>query len=147
MQLHYEPITLDLSTPFRIAHGTSYARHNVLVTISDGQHVGRGEAAPVRQHHGRRKASWTTWRVSPWAMTPSRWKTSCRRCRPAPRRRARPSTWPSTTWWRKSWGCPSPAPGLNPARAPQTSFTISIGSPEEVADKARRRAGGSPSSS
>ena len=51
MQLHYEPITLDLAAPFRIAHGTSFARHNVLVSISDGEHVGRGEAAPVRQHH------------------------------------------------------------------------------------------------
>lgn len=51
MRLEYEPITLNLETPFRIAHGTSVARHNVLVRIGDGEHEGLGEAAPVRQHH------------------------------------------------------------------------------------------------
>jgi L-alanine-DL-glutamate epimerase-like enolase superfamily enzyme len=51
MDLHFEPITLTLRTPFRIAHGSSNARNNVLVRISDGQHEGIGEAAPVRQHH------------------------------------------------------------------------------------------------
>jgi hypothetical protein len=40
MYLSYEPITLNLETPFRIAHGTSQARHNVLVRIGDGQHEG-----------------------------------------------------------------------------------------------------------
>lgn len=51
MHLEFEPITLNLETPFRIAHGTSTERHNVLVRISDGEHEGLGEAAPVRQHH------------------------------------------------------------------------------------------------
>lgn len=51
MHLKFEPITLNLETPFRIAHGTSTERHNVLVRISDGEHEGLGEAAPVRQHH------------------------------------------------------------------------------------------------
>jgi L-alanine-DL-glutamate epimerase-like enolase superfamily enzyme len=51
MHIEVEPITLELETPFRIAHGTSLARHNVLVRISDGEHEGLGEAAPVRQHH------------------------------------------------------------------------------------------------
>jgi len=36
-----EPITLDLAIPFSIAHGTSTARHNVLVHLGDGI----GEAA------------------------------------------------------------------------------------------------------
>jgi L-alanine-DL-glutamate epimerase-like enolase superfamily enzyme len=51
MHIEVEPITLDLETPFRIAHGTSLARHNVLVRIGDGEFEGIGEAAPVRQHH------------------------------------------------------------------------------------------------
>lgn len=51
MELTYEPITLSLKTPFRIAHGTSETRHNVLVRIRAGHHVGLGEAAPVKQHH------------------------------------------------------------------------------------------------
>lgn len=51
MHIEIEPITLTLEKPFRIAHGTSLARHNVLVRIGDGEHEGLGEAAPVRQHH------------------------------------------------------------------------------------------------
>lgn len=44
MRLTVEPITLNLKTPFRIAHGTSAARHNVLVHLDDG--VGEGALAP-----------------------------------------------------------------------------------------------------
>ncbi|MGD8902212.1 MAG: dipeptide epimerase [Anaerolineae bacterium] len=51
MKITSEPISLNLETPFRIAHGTSLARHNVLVRITSGEHYGLGEAAPVRQHH------------------------------------------------------------------------------------------------
>jgi L-alanine-DL-glutamate epimerase-like enolase superfamily enzyme len=51
LKIESEPISLNLETPFRIAHGTSLARHNVLVRITSGEHYGLGEAAPVRQHH------------------------------------------------------------------------------------------------
>jgi L-alanine-DL-glutamate epimerase-like enolase superfamily enzyme len=51
MRLSYEPITLNLVQPFRIAHGTSTARRNVLVRIGYEGNLGVGEAAPVRQHH------------------------------------------------------------------------------------------------
>jgi L-alanine-DL-glutamate epimerase-like enolase superfamily enzyme len=44
MQLTVEPITLNLKTPFRIAHGTSTARHSVLVHLGDG--VGEGALMP-----------------------------------------------------------------------------------------------------
>ena len=43
MKLHWEPITLDLKTTFRVAHGASDQRHNVLVYLEDGV----GEAATV----------------------------------------------------------------------------------------------------
>ncbi len=36
MNIHAEPIRLELSTPFRIAHGTSTSRENVIVHIDDG---------------------------------------------------------------------------------------------------------------
>ena len=47
MKLSWKPVTLDLRTPFRIAHSVSYQRHNVVVQIGDGL----GEAAAVA-HHG-----------------------------------------------------------------------------------------------
>lgn len=46
--LTVEPITLKLKTPFRIAHGTSTARHNVLVHLGDG--VGEGSVMPYYAH-------------------------------------------------------------------------------------------------
>ena len=50
MELSWEPITLELRTPFKIAHGTSVVRKNVLVRIRAGEYEGMGEAAPVVQH-------------------------------------------------------------------------------------------------
>jgi len=51
MRFEIEAITLHLETPFRIAHGTSFARHNVLVHLGDGV----GEGAPV-SHYGYSQA-------------------------------------------------------------------------------------------
>jgi L-alanine-DL-glutamate epimerase-like enolase superfamily enzyme len=44
MSIRVEPITLQLATPFRIAHGTSTVRHNLLVHV--GQGVGEGAMPP-----------------------------------------------------------------------------------------------------
>jgi len=46
MKMSWEPITLDLVRPFNIAHGVSLARHNVFVRIEGGL----GEAAAVSYH-------------------------------------------------------------------------------------------------
>ena len=43
MKLHWEPLTLDLKTTFRVAHGAFDQRFNVLVHLDDGI----GEAAAV----------------------------------------------------------------------------------------------------
>ncbi len=48
MKITVEPITLQLRTPFRIAHGTSTARHNLLVHTGDG--VGEGAMPPYYGH-------------------------------------------------------------------------------------------------
>jgi L-alanine-DL-glutamate epimerase-like enolase superfamily enzyme len=44
MNLDWEPITLDLITTFRIAHGASEQRHNVLVHLDEG--IGEGAGVP-----------------------------------------------------------------------------------------------------
>ena len=44
MELHWEPITLELKTTFRVAHGASDQRHNVLVYLDNG--VGEAAAVP-----------------------------------------------------------------------------------------------------
>jgi L-alanine-DL-glutamate epimerase-like enolase superfamily enzyme len=40
-----------LDKPFRIARGTSTDAHVVVVTVSDGQHTGRGEAVPISRYN------------------------------------------------------------------------------------------------
>ena len=51
MTLEFDKIRLILKNPFKIAHGSSEFRDNVIVRISDGDFFGIGEAAPVKQHH------------------------------------------------------------------------------------------------
>ena len=46
MQLSWEPLPLDLRTTFRIAHGASDRRDNVLVRLDEGL----GEEAAVAYH-------------------------------------------------------------------------------------------------
>jgi L-Ala-D/L-Glu epimerase len=50
MKLSWEPITLDLRTTFRIAHGASDQRFNVVSRLTNGEYYGRGEAAAVAYH-------------------------------------------------------------------------------------------------
>jgi L-Ala-D/L-Glu epimerase len=40
-----------LDRPFRIARGTSTEARVVVVTVSDGQYTGRGEAVPISRYH------------------------------------------------------------------------------------------------
>jgi L-Ala-D/L-Glu epimerase len=44
MKLHWEPYSLELKTTFRVAHGASTQRHNVLVYLDEG--VGEAAAVP-----------------------------------------------------------------------------------------------------
>jgi L-Ala-D/L-Glu epimerase len=43
--------TWPLSKPFRIARGTRNEARVVVVTATDGQHTGRGEAVPIARYH------------------------------------------------------------------------------------------------
>ena len=56
MNLAIHPITLQLRTTFRIAHGASDTRDNVLIQLGDGW----GEAAPV-SYHGESAAQVIAW--------------------------------------------------------------------------------------
>ena len=56
MQLELHPITLRLRTTFRIAHGASDTRDNLLIRLGEGW----GEAAPVA-YHGESAAQVAAW--------------------------------------------------------------------------------------
>ncbi len=142
MQLWYEPITLNLKSPFRIAHGTSTARHNVLVRIGDGPHEGLGEAAPVRQHHETqaRVLDYLA-AVPPLGDDPFQLE-GILAALPAGSQAARAAL---DIALHDLIGKKLDIPlyrmfGLNPTSAPPTSYTLSIGTAEEVRAKAREAA-------
>lgn len=138
MELGYEPITLNLETPFRIAHGTSVARHNVLVRLGDGEWEGLGEAAPVRQHRETQAgvldylASLPSLGDDPFQME------EILAALPPGSQAARAAVDIALhDLVGQKLGMPIyRLLGLNPMSAPQTSFTIGIGAAEEVQSKA-----------
>ena len=146
MNLSYEPITLNLETPFRIAHGTSHARHNVLVRIRSGGYEGVGEAAPVRQHHETQDSV-----LAYLAALPQDWTRladplmleEILAALPLGSQAARAAIDVALhDLAGKILGLPLYRfLGLNPDRAPQTSITIGIGSEDEVRANARSAAG------
>ena len=142
MRLSYEPITLELETPFRIAHGTSVARHNVLVSISDGEYVGLGEAAPVRQHDETQAGVLEALGALPPLGDDPFQVDEILASLPSGSQAARTAVDVALhDLMGKKLGVPLYRLfGLNPLSTPETSFTISIGSEEEVQAKARAAA-------
>jgi len=139
MHIEVEPITLNLETPFRIAHGTSVARHNVLVRIGDGEHEGLGEAAPVRQHH-ETQAGVLAYLASLPALNENPFHLEeLLAALPSGSQSARAAIDIALhDLLGKKLGIPLYRLfGLNPESSPPTSMTISIGTAEEVQGWAR----------
>jgi len=135
MKLHWEPITLDLRTTFRIAHGASDQRHNVLVYLDEG--VGEAPAVP---YYGETQQGIIEYLKSlpnlgddPFDMDAVLAK------RPAGLRAARAAIDVALhDLWGKKLGQPLyKLFGLNPARIPSTSFTIGLDEPEIMAEQAK----------
>jgi len=141
MDLHYEPITLELEVPFRIAHGTSTARHNVLVRLRDGQHEGWGEAAPVIQHHETQAGVMEYLAGMSLPDDPFLIEEIVAGLPPgSPAARASIDIALHDLLGRKLGQPLYRLWGLNPASAPETSYTIGLGSVEEVQSWARAAA-------
>jgi L-alanine-DL-glutamate epimerase-like enolase superfamily enzyme len=138
MHLRCDPITLTLETPFRIAHGTSVARRNVLVRISDGRYEGFGEAAPVRQHHETQQGVLDCLAALPQLLGDPFLVEDILASLPAGSQAARAAV---DVALHDLLGKMLDQPlyrlfGLNPAHTPETSFTIGLGTVEEVREKA-----------
>ncbi len=142
MQLQYESITLELETPFRIAHGTSVARHNVLVRVGDGQYEGLGEAAPVRQHHETQASVLAYLERLPDLPDDPFLLEDILAGLPRGSQAARAALDIALhDLVGRKLGVPLYRLfGLDPARAPETSFTIGLGTVEEVQAKVRAAA-------
>ena len=138
MKLSYEPITLDLEIPFRIAHGVSSARHNVLVRIGDGEMEGMGEAAPVRQHHETQTSVLDYLAaLAPIPDDPLALEEILTGLPPGSQAARAANDIALHDLVGRRLGLPLYRLwGLNPAQAPETSFTIGLGPVEEVRDRA-----------
>ena len=146
MYLQYEPIALTLKTPFRIAHGSSDVRHNVLVRIGDGEHEGLGEAAPVRQHHETQASVLEYLQALAPCWPPSSDPFLLEDLLAALPDGSQAGKAAVDMALHDLVGKKLGEPlyqllGLNPKRAPETSLTIGLGSVEEVQTKAREAAG------
>jgi L-alanine-DL-glutamate epimerase-like enolase superfamily enzyme len=142
MNLHYEPITLELTTPFRIAHGTSVARYNVLVRLDDGKYEGLGEAAPVLQHHETQQGVLDYLSaLPPLSDDPFLLEDTIGALPPGSQAARTAVDLALHDLAGKRLGQPLfRLFGLNPDRAPETSFTIGLGTVDEVREQARTAA-------
>ena len=135
MKLHWEPLSLELKTTFRVAHGPSTHRYNVLVYLDDGV----GEAATV-PYYGETQEGIIEYLKSmpdlgddPFDLDGTLAK------RPAGSRAARAAIDEALhDLWGKKLGQPLyRLLGLNPDRVPLTCFTIAIEEPEVMAEQAK----------
>jgi L-alanine-DL-glutamate epimerase-like enolase superfamily enzyme len=137
LQLTIEPLTLDLRTTFRIAHGASDQRHNVLTHLEEG--VGEGAAVP---YYGETQAGIMAYlerAAGVLGEDPFLIEELLNRL-PAGSPAARAAV---DIALHDLWGQRLGQPlyrlfGLNPQTLPLTSFTIAIDTPEMMAERARQ---------
>jgi L-alanine-DL-glutamate epimerase-like enolase superfamily enzyme len=134
MKLTWEPVALDLKTTFRVAHGASDQRFNVLVYLDDG--VGEAAAVP---YYGETQAGIIEYlkSVPDLGDDPFDMETILAK-RPAGSRAARAAIDVALhDLWGKKLGQPLyKLLGLNSHNLPLTSFTIGLDEPAIMAEQA-----------
>lgn len=135
MKLHWEPITLELKTTFRVAHGASDQRHNVLVYLDDGV----GEAAAVPYYGETQEGIIEYLKSVPDLGDDLFDMDNVLARRPAGSRAARSAIDEALhDLWGKKLGQPLyKLFGLNPQNIPLTSFTIGMDDPRVMAEQAK----------
>jgi len=138
MNLHWEPITLDLKTTFRVAHGASDQRHNVLVYLDDGV----GEAAAVPYYGETQQGIIEYLKSVPELGDDPFDMDAVLSRRPAGSRAARSAIDEALhdLWGRKLGQPLYKLFGLNPDRLPLTSFTIGMDETHVMAEQAQESA-------
>lgn len=145
MKLSMKPITLNLKTTFRIAHGASDQRFNVIISLQQGDLVGYGEAAAVA-YHGETQEGIMAYleklrgtQADPGQLDDPFLLEEYLTKLPAGSNAARAALDIALhDLLGKTIGQPLYRIfGLNPEKLPQTSFTIAIDHPETMAERAR----------
>lgn len=136
-----EPVTIDLRTTFRIAHGASDQRHNVISHLTDRESglQGIGEGAAVA-YHGESQAGILAYLEEAASLMPDSpfLIEDTLNCLPPGSQAARAAIDIALhDLWGKRLGQPLyRLLGLDPAKAPQTSYTIAIDEPAVMAKRA-----------
>ncbi len=144
MKLSWYPITLDLKTTFRIAHGASDQRHSVVVSMEFGECIGWGEAAVVAYHGETQSgvmdylANLAGTRADPALIDNPYMIEEYLTKLPDGSRAARAAL---DVAFHDVWGQSIGQPlyrlfGLNPNSVPMTSFTIAMDEPSIMAERA-----------
>jgi len=133
LKITWQPITLNLKNVFRIAHGASAQRHNVIVRVEEGL----GEAAAV-SYHGETPEGIMAWLQSVQLDGDPLHLIDLLEQVPAGDRAGRAAVDMALhDLWGKRLGQPLyRLLGLNPAKAPRTSFTIAMDEPGAMAARA-----------
>lgn len=139
MKLFCKPMTLDLRRTFRVAHGASDQRNNVLVCVEQDGLVGYGEAAAVF-YYGDTQESLMAYLDSlpPLGEDPFALEDVLKHLPDGSRAAQAGVDIALHDLWGKLVGQPLYRLfGLARGPLPQTSFTIGIDTPEEMARTAR----------
>lgn len=135
MKLHWEPLILELKTTFRVAHGASDQRYNVLVYLDDG--VGEAAAVP---YYGETQQGIIDYLEDLPDLGDDPFDLDAILARRPPGSRAARSAIDEALHdlWGKKLGQPLyKLFGLNPNHLPLTSFTIGMDEPEVMAEQAK----------
>ncbi len=134
MKLTWEPLTLDLHVPFRVAHGASRQRFNLLIHLDEG--VGEAPAVP---YYGETPEGIITYLKSVPDLGDGMDLEAALARRPPGSLAARAALDGAL---HDLWGHRLGQPlyrlwGLNPEKIPPTSFTIGLDEPSVMAAQAR----------
>jgi L-alanine-DL-glutamate epimerase-like enolase superfamily enzyme len=139
MKLSVHPLTLNLRTTFRVSHGASDQRHNVLAKIEHDGLTGYGEAAAV-PYYGDTQESLSAYLNSlpPLGDDPFALENILNALPDGAHAAQAAVDIALHDLWGKMLGQPLYRLfGLTPASLPPTSFTISIDTPEVMAARVK----------
>jgi L-alanine-DL-glutamate epimerase-like enolase superfamily enzyme len=141
--IRHRPLDLRLRHTFRIARGASDVRENLLVEVEHEGRVGLGEAAPIRRYgEDRASAAAAVAAMAARIAEPRAFSLAAGEAAVPGQRAAEAAVDMALhDLAGRRLGVPLFALlGLDRSRAPETSFTIGLDTPEKVAGKVREAA-------
>ena len=137
LQLSCEPVTLDLKTTFRIAHGASDQRHNVIAHLDEG--IGEGAVVPYYGDTQAEIIAYLDQAACSLGSDPFLIEDILNRLPPGSLAARAAVDIALHDLWGRILGQPLYRLfGLNKESIPLTSFTIAIDEPSRMAERARQ---------